>query len=65
MLVVPASRRMVMTRLRRLAVMRRPLAVRTWERARAGPRARSALPGYSAIKKDLTDPLVAGPLGVN
>ena len=33
MLVVPASRRMVITRLRRLAMMRGPLAVRTWERS--------------------------------
>jgi hypothetical protein len=33
MLVVPASRRMVMTRLRRLAMVRGLLAVRTWERS--------------------------------
>ena len=33
MLVAPASRKMVMTRLRRLAMMRGPAAVRTWERS--------------------------------
>jgi hypothetical protein len=31
MLVAPASRRMVMARLRRLAMICGPLAVRTWE----------------------------------
>ena len=33
MLVAPDSRKMVMARLRRLAMMRGPLAVRTWERS--------------------------------
>jgi hypothetical protein len=33
MLVSPVSRRMVMTRLRRLAMTRGPLAVRTWDRS--------------------------------
>ena len=33
MLVAPDSRKMVMARLRKLAMMRGPLAVRTWERS--------------------------------
>jgi hypothetical protein len=33
MLVAPDSRRMVMARLRRLAMMCGPLAVRTWDRS--------------------------------
>jgi hypothetical protein len=41
MLVVADSRRMVMTRLRRLAMMRGPLAVRTWERS--SPKSRSRI----------------------
>jgi hypothetical protein len=48
MLVVPASRRMVMTRLRRLAMMRGPWAVRTWERSSSKSMSRPVEPVFDA-----------------
>ena len=55
MLVAPARRRMVMTRLRELAMTRGPLAVRTWER--------SSSKSMSGPVQPVLDPLCAEPDG--
>jgi hypothetical protein len=46
MLVAPARRRMVMARLRRLAMMRGPLAVRTCERSSSTSKSRTQSIGH-------------------